>query len=141
MTTLFKTTIKATLTVAMLAISVSGAVVALPGAAHAAKDTCEGATIIARNRVGQQIRIIDIDWYDYGKQKWRSQPLQNFHLQAGKSKFFTYNLKRVNEAYTKIRVVYRKLDNRGDYKVYGEGRSRKLICNNGSKRFEVFLND
>lgn len=130
MTPRFTFAVKAALTATLIALS---------GTASAFSfDSCKDVTIVVRNHTGEEVRIYDLDYYDYAVGIWRSEPLNNFNLRGGKSKFIERNLGSVNQARTQIRIQYRKLDSDGEYRIKTEDWSSSGVCSKG-KTFEVKL--
>jgi len=130
MTQRFTFAVKATLTATLIALS---------GTANAFSfDSCKDVTIVVRNHTGEEVRIYDLDYHDYGVGKWRSEPLNNFNLRNGKSKFIKRSLGAVNQARTQIRIQYKKLDSDGEYRIKAADWSSSAVCSKG-KTFEVKL--
>ena len=98
-------------------------------------NNCKDVTVHAINKTGRDIKIIDVDYHDYEKGKWRSEPTPNRKISAnGKPYIWKFNLNKVDHAYTQIRVNYRKKKSDGGWtkKVYRDW-SAKSICEKGKK--------
>lgn len=98
-------------------------------------NACKKATVHAVNKTGVDIKVIDVDYHDYYKKVWRSEGTPNRKISAnGKPYLWKFNLNQVDNAFTQIRVKYRKKDSDGKYskKVYRDW-SDKLLCTEGKK--------
>ncbi len=102
-------------------------------------NNCKDVTVHAVNKTGKNIKVIDVDYYDYYKKVWRSEPTPNRKISAnGKPYIWKFNLNQVDHAYTQIRVKYRKKEGNGwTSKVYRDW-SAKTLCEKG-KKYKVNL--
>jgi hypothetical protein len=72
-------------------------------------NSCKNVTVHAVNKTGVDIKVIDVDYHDYYKKVWRSEPTPNRQISAnGKPYLWDFNLNQVDHTYTQIRVKYRK---------------------------------
>lgn len=108
--------------------------------AAAAFNICKGVKLKVENKSNKTIQLFDIDYYDYGSRKWRSEPVRNTILEPGDTYRKTRNLEKVNRAETKIRARYRTLKSNGrwDKSKYYFYKSAKKICKTGT-RFSVSI--
>lgn len=74
---------------------------------------CKDVSVFATNRTGQEIKIIDIDFYDYINKRWRSKIIKNKKVANGKTWKKKLRLQKVGGDKTKVRVQYRIRDNHG----------------------------
>lgn len=103
--------------------------------AEAAFNICKNVRLHVDNKSSKTVRLFDIDYYDYAKRKWRSEPIRDFIMQPGAKFRRTHNLEKVNRTETKIRVKYRTLKSNGRWNnaQYWYYDSPKKVCRNGSK--------
>ncbi len=131
MTTRIHTTAKALLIAGLLAAA---------GSANAwGLDICSKVKLDIKNNAGETIQIYDIDYYDYGSSVWRSEPTVNRVLNNGGSWQDTRNLEDVENASTKLRVKYRKLNSKNRWDGRYTATSSKVTCTKG-KRISVTIN-
>ena len=71
---------------------------------------CKDVVIRATNRTGQEIKIIDVDFYDYENQRWRSKIVRNTKLPNGRSWSKRLRLQKVGGDRTKVRIQYQVKD-------------------------------
>ena len=72
---------------------------------------CKDVSVRATNRTGKEIKIIDIDFYDYVNKRWRSKIIKNTKVANGKTWHKTLRLQKVGGDKTKVKVQYRVRDN------------------------------
>lgn len=108
--------------------------------AEAAFNICKNVKLHVDNKSTKTVRLFDIDYYDYAKRKWRSEPIRDYIMQPGAEFRRTHNLEKVNRTETKIRVKYRTLKSNGRWNniQYWYYDSDKKVCKTGSK-FKVTI--
>jgi len=97
---------------------------------------CRDVKVEATNETGKQVKVIDIDYHDYTKGKWRSKIIPNKKLASGKVYKKTFKkLSKVGGEQTQIRVEYRTLIKDGFFKKWSEVKrdwSSKGYCDKGA---------
>lgn len=101
-------------------------------------DICKKVKTKIVNRTGEQVKIYDLDYHDYGSDLWRSEPVDDFYMPANEVRFITRNLEKVNQARTQIRIKYKKLDSDGEYRVKAKDWSSSSTCTK-NKTYVVYL--
>ena len=103
-------------------------------------NNCKGVTVHAVNKTDVDVRIIDVDYHDYYKERWRSEPTPNRTILADgiKPYIWKFNLNQVDHAYTQIRIKYRKKEGDGWSDTVYRNWSGKYLCEAG-KKFRVTL--
>jgi len=92
---------------------------------------CPNVKIEAVNRTGSEIKVIDVDFHDYTKSKWRSEPTKNEKIANGRTYRKTAHLEKVDSENTQIRIKYRIKRAVGwSTKVYKDW-SSKSVCHEG----------
>lgn len=71
---------------------------------------CKDVTVRATNRTGKEIKIIDVDFYDYINKRWRSKIIRNQKVSNGKTWSKNLRLQKVGGDKTKVKVQYRVKD-------------------------------
>lgn len=86
-----------------------GAVIILStlGASPAFAKSCKNVHIEVKNTSGQEIKIIDLDYWDSESEKWRSEPVSNQVIKNNRTWQINRNLERVNGQPVKVRVEYK----------------------------------
>lgn len=100
---------------------------------------CKDVEVTATNISDREAKILDLDYYDFQRNKWRSKLTMNSVLKDKGAWVKTRQLKAVRLDETKIRIKYR-MRNKGS-KKWGKNKfveSDKMICEDGSK-FSVDL--
>jgi len=95
---------------------------------------CKDVSVKATNRTGKEIKIIDVDFYDYINKRWRSKIIRNQKVSIGKTWSKKLRLQKVGGDKTKIRVQYRVRDRRGLLKNWSDVLSRETgskVCSAG----------
>ncbi len=103
---------------------------------------CKGVTVRARNRTGKEIKIIDVDFYDYQNKRWRSKIIRNQKISDGKTWTKKLRLQKVGGDKTKVRVQYRVKTGGGLFKKWSKVVSRETgakVCKAGAT-FSTDLN-
>ncbi len=72
---------------------------------------CKDVSVRATNLTGKEIKIIDVDFYDYVNKRWRSKIIKNQKVANGKTWTKKLRLQKVGGDKTKIKVQYRIKDN------------------------------
>ncbi len=92
---------------------------------------CKDVKILARNRTGRKIKVVDIDFYDYKQNRWRSKLTRNKNVRAGEDFKRTYKLQKVLGDATKLKVQYRVHRGGLRWSEVKEGVSPKTVCRRG----------
>lgn len=101
-------------------------------------NNCKNVEVKAKNRTGVEVKVIDVDYHDYDKEIWRSEPTKNTKIANGKNYTSYFNLNQVDHAFTQIRVKYRKKESDGGWSKVKRAWSSKLLCEK-DKRYTVYL--
>jgi hypothetical protein len=124
---------------AVAVIVAASAWMAAPASASTSEH-CSKVYIKVTNNTGDKVKVIDLDYFDYGlgkKGRWRSEPTKNEVIGKGQVYQTTRRLENVKAEYTKIRIKYRKPKKFGvgtfGAKVHRSKNSKKLMCTNGKK--------
>lgn len=106
----------------------------------AASEHCKNVYIKVVNSTGGEVKIIDLDYQDYGSGKWESEPTKNRVIGAGQVWAFKKRLERVGGEKTRIRIDYRAKERRllSKWSKVRNGYSGSKTCYDGSS-FEVVL--
>jgi len=108
----------------------------------AASEHCKDVYVKVTNNTGGKVKIIDLDYYDYGIGKnggWRSEPIKNEVIGKDKVWQATRRLENVKAEDTRIRIKYRvKKKVAYSVKVHKSKKSAKKKCINGTQ-FEFNL--
>ncbi|ACB49387.1 hypothetical protein cce_0035 [Crocosphaera subtropica ATCC 51142] len=102
---------------------------------------CKDVYLKVVNNTGNQIKVIDLDYYDPAYQKWRSEPVPNEVIPDGQVWQETRRLEKVNEKNIRIRVEYRIPDperNGGWSREVLTKESSRQVCSPG-KVYEITL--
>ena len=101
---------------------------------------CRKVDVRVTNNTGSKIKIVDLDYYDSQKQKWRSEPTPNAVIANGRVWRKTRSLERIFLEQTKVKIKYRKPKTTGSGKWWGSvsKESGEQVCNVGSQ-FNVVL--
>lgn len=81
---------------------------------------CKDVKVKAVNRTGKEIKIIDVDFYDYINKRWRSKIIRNQKVSNGKTWSKKLRLQKVGGDKTKVKVQYRVRDNHGLFNKWSE---------------------
>jgi len=100
---------------------------------------CKDVEVTATNKAGKDVKVIDLDYYDFERKKWRSKLTMDKTLKPNESWKKTRRLKAVGLDETKVRVDYRVRGNDGKWGGKKQVESAQVVCENGSK-FSVTLN-
>jgi len=85
---------------------------------------CKNVKVRANNRTGKEIKIIDVDFYDYVNKRWRSKIIKNQKVANGKTWSKKLRLQKVGGDKTKVRVQYRVRDNHSLLNKWSEVKDR-----------------
>ena len=103
-------------TTAAIALATAGIISSMTVApASAGFDICKKVHINLKNLTGAPIQLFDLDYWDFGSNRKRSENISNRVLAHGASYRVTRNLEGVNNAKTFIRVQFRKLKSNGKW--------------------------
>ena len=80
--------------------------------AHAS-GACKRVYLSAINRTGGTVKVIDVDYYVGGINRWKSEPTRNQQIPNGANFAFTRNLENAAGRRVAIRVEYRTRKRRG----------------------------
>ncbi len=97
--------------------------------------SCKNVTVRARNRSGKEIKIIDVDFYDYVNERWRSKIIRNRVVQKGKTWSKSLRLQKVGGDKTRVKVQYRVKNGSGLFKRWSKVMSRESriqTCKSGA---------
>ncbi len=100
---------------------------------------CKDVYLKVVNNTGNEIKVIDLDYYDPAYEKWRSEPVSNEVIPNNQVWQETRRLERVNEKNIRIRVKYRVPDSDrmgGWSEVFTKESSPRQVCSPG-KIYEV----
>ena len=95
---------------------------------------CKDVSVKATNRTGKEIKIIDVDFYDYINKRWRSKIIRNQKVKNGKTWSKKLRLQKVGGDKTKVRVQYRVRDRRGLFNNWSDVLNRETgskVCRAG----------
>ncbi|MDH3241762.1 MAG: hypothetical protein OEO83_13975 [Alphaproteobacteria bacterium] len=116
------------------------AALAWMAAPAAASEHCRDVYVKVTNKTGDKVKIIDLDYFDYGlgkKGRWRSEPTKNEVVPKNQVYQTTRRLENVKAEYTKIRIKYRKPKKFGvgtfGAKVHKSKSTKKQMCADGIK--------
>jgi hypothetical protein len=100
---------------------------------------CKNVEITATNNSDGQVKVLDLDYYDYQKKKWYSKLTMNKRLDSEGAWIKTRRLKAVRLEETQIRIWYQKRKNSSaNWGKKKRAWSSKQICENDTK-FSVSL--
>lgn len=68
---------------------------------------CKDVSVRAVNRSGKEIKIIDVDFYDYVNKRWRSKVVKNQKVAKGKTWSKKLRLQKVGGDKTRLKIQYR----------------------------------
>lgn len=113
---------------AFAAVIATSAITQSPASALAFGESCKRVFVQVENVSGLKIKIIDLDYFDYGGNgKWRSEPTPNEVVNSGLTWSATRTLGWVGAERTKIRIKYRIVKPRTDGKKF-----HKKFCANSA---------
>lgn len=82
--------------------------------------SCKNVSVKAFNRTGAEIKIVDVDFYDYENKRWRSKVVKNKVIAKGESWSKKLRLQKVGGDKTKVRIQYRIKTGRGLFKKWSK---------------------
>lgn len=85
---------------------------------------CKDVSVRATNRTGKEIKIIDVDFYDYINQRWRSKIIKNKKVANGRTWVKKLRLQKVGGDKTKLRVQYRVNERSGLFNKWSKVKNR-----------------
>jgi hypothetical protein len=100
---------------------------------------CKDVTVKVRNQTGYDIKIIDVDFYDYMNDRWRSKIVKNTKVNKGKSWTKKLRLQKVGGDKTRVKIQYRVKNQGGFIKKWSKVVSRETgakICKAGTKFYK-----
>lgn len=92
---------------------------------------CKDVRIQATNQTGGTIKIVDIDFYDYKQDRWRSKFTSNRAVAPGRVWWWKTKLQKVDGDETRLRIQYRKRNGAGWSKVQNH-LTPKFRCQKGT---------
>jgi len=98
--------------------------------------SCKDVAVKAVNRTGAEIKIVDVDFYDFENKRWRSKVIKNKVIAKGKSWSKKLRLQKVGGDKTKVKIQYRVKTGRGIFKKWSKVKSRVSpvrTCQRGTK--------
>ncbi len=102
---------------------------------------CKNVTIRAINQTGREIKVVDIDFYDYKQDRWRSKVTKNETVRSGRTFRRTLKLQKVGGDQTRVKIQYRvrkKASGLGQWSKVFEQQTAAKVCTN-STTFAVGL--
>ena len=124
------------------AIVALGGMASLTGTeeAHAGFDICKKVKITVKNSTGGPVKLFDLDYYDFGSSRKRSENISNRVIPNGGSYSWKRNLEGVNNAKTYVRAQYTRLKSNGrwDNARYWWSNSNTSVCSRGES-FRIVL--
>lgn len=125
-----------TATIALATAAMISGMAATP--ATAGFDICKKVNISFTNMTGAPIQIFDLDYWDFGSNRKRSENFSNRVLAHGATHRVRRNLEGVNNAKTFIRVQFRKLKSNGKWNrsQWWNADSKTATCRRG-KSFSI----
>ncbi|MEP3276921.1 MAG: hypothetical protein ABJN26_24075, partial [Stappiaceae bacterium] len=103
-----------------------------------ASEHCKKVYIQVTNNTGAPIKMVDLDYRDYGSRKWRSEPTPNEVIPNGGTWQETRRLEKVNAELTKLRIQFKREKRSGKWHKRENAYSGKATCTRG-KIFKVTL--
>ena len=92
---------------ALVAALTFGAGMAATTTAAQASEHCKRVHISVSNPTGAPVKVIDIDYYDFGKRGWRKEGVKNRVLRRGQVWTWKKRLEKVGAERTAVRIKYR----------------------------------
>jgi hypothetical protein len=96
--------------------------------------SCKDVTLKAVNNTGKEIKIIDLDFYDYVNKRWRSKVTKNERIANKKSWVKKFRLQKIGGDKTRVRFQYRvRLKDKGlkQWSKTINHKTAKLTCRDG----------
>lgn len=96
---------------------------------------CKDVSVRAVNRSGKEIKIIDVDFYDYVNKRWRSKVVKNQKVAKGKTWSKKLRLQKVGGDKTKLKIQYRVKTGGGLFNKWSEVINRETgsqTCQSGT---------
>ncbi|MEM8506115.1 MAG: hypothetical protein AAF716_23565 [Cyanobacteria bacterium P01_D01_bin.1] len=101
--------------------------------AEAATRHCKKVNLEVINNSGEEIRILDIDYYDVDALgDWRSEPIANTEVADGEIWEKTRRLESVNQENTQVVVEYQTRNLHGSWGRRQEANSSWQVCSRGA---------
>ncbi len=96
--------------------------------------SCKEVTLKATNNTGKEIKIIDLDFYDYVNKRWRSKVTKNERIANKKRWVKKFRLQKIGGDKTRVRFQYRvRLKDKG-FKQWSKPinhETARLTCRDG----------
>jgi len=102
--------------------------------------SCKNVTIKVRNQTGYDIKIIDIDFYDYVNNRWRSKIVKNTEVKKNKSWSKKLRLQKVGGDKTRVKIQYRVKNKGGLFKKWSEVINRETGAKTCKTRTKFYKN-
>ena len=91
--------------------------------------SCKDVYLLVENETGEEILVIDVDYWDPSSELWRSEPVSNETIPDGQPWQEQRNLEKVDQMNTKIRVEYRTRSGNGEWsESVQEEESSSAVC-------------
>ncbi len=92
---------------------------------------CKDVRIVGKNKTGKKIKVVDIDFYDYQKNGWRSKNTWNKKLENGETFDRKYRLQKVGGDATKVKIQYKVHEGGWKWSRMLSSSSSKRTCRDG----------
>lgn len=93
---------------------------------------CKDVSIEAFNRTGGTIKIVDVDFYDFQQDLWRSKVTRNRDVASGQVWQWKTKLQKVGGDQTRLRIQYRKRKGNGWSGVFNH-LTPEIRCRKGTR--------
>jgi hypothetical protein len=91
--------------------------------------SCQDVYLLVENKTGEDILVIDVDYWDPSSEIWRSEPVSNAVIPHDLSWQRERNLEKVDQMNTRIRVEYRTPTGNGEWsETVHEEESSSSVC-------------
>lgn len=90
--------------------------------------SCKDVTVSVRNKTGYDIKIVDVDFYDYVNNRWRSKIIKNTKVKKGKKWSKNLRLQKVGGDKTRVKIQYRVKNKGGVFKKWSKVVSRETAA-------------
>jgi hypothetical protein len=97
---------------------------------------CKDVSVRVTNRTGKQIKLVDVDFYDYVNRRWRSKIIKNTEISNGRSWSKKLRLQKVGGDKTRVKIQYRVKSGNGLFTKWSKVINRETqvqTCHTGSK--------
>lgn len=97
--------------------------------------SCKDVSVKVTNRTGKEIKIVDVDFYDYVNKRWRSKVIKNEKVSNGSTWSKKLRLQKVGGDKTRVKIQYREKIGKGLFNKWSEVVNRETeaqTCRAGS---------